>query len=118
MLVILHLEQEKEKFNYPFKFNSIWLDEPDFVDLVRTTQNRLLDIEDINPMDSLVQKLKLLKSMVIKWERNKKHLAKEELIQLETYLDILYFDFPRGFVKDDEKVLVLEKEKRKSFLRK
>jgi hypothetical protein len=43
-------------------------------------------------------------------------LAKEELIQLETDLDILYSDFPGGFEKEDEKVLVLEKEKRKLFL--
>jgi hypothetical protein len=75
-----------------------------------------LGYKNITPMDSLVQKLKLLKSLVIEWERNKKHLAKEELTQLETELDILYFEFPGGFEKDEEKVLVLEKEKRKLFL--
>jgi exonuclease III len=72
MPMIFHLEQEKEKYNYPFKFNYVWLDEPDFVNLVRSTWNKLLVTEDFNPMDSLVQKLKLLKSVVIKWERNKK----------------------------------------------
>jgi hypothetical protein len=28
MPVILHLEQEKEFVNYPFKFNYVWLEEP------------------------------------------------------------------------------------------
>jgi len=64
-------------------------------------------------MDSLVQKINLLKSLVIRWERNKKLLAKEELVQLEIDLDTLYSDFPRGFEKEDDKLLVLEKEKRK-----
>ena len=68
------------------------------------------------PKDSLAKKLKLLKSLVIEWERNKKHLAKEELTQLETELGILYSKFPGGFEKDKEKVLVLEKEKIKLFL--
>jgi hypothetical protein len=71
---------------------------------------------NLTPMDSLVQKLKLLKSLVISWERNKKILAKEELIQIELDLDILYSDFPEGFEKEEDKLLVLEKEKRKLFL--
>ena len=67
-------------------------------------------------MQSLVQKLKLLKSLVIKWEINKKLLEKEELLLLEFYLYTLYYDFSVGFYKEDDKVLVLEKEKRKLFL--
>jgi len=71
MPLILHLEQEKEKHCYPFKLNYVWLEEPDFVNLVRSNWNGLLETEILNPMDSLVQKLKLLKSLVIKWERGK-----------------------------------------------
>jgi hypothetical protein len=33
--VILHLEQVQEKVNYPFKFNSIWLEDPELVNFVR-----------------------------------------------------------------------------------
>jgi hypothetical protein len=67
-------------------------------------------------MGSLVQKLKLLKYSVISWERNKKCLAKEELGHIECDLDILYFEFPEGFEKEEEKTPVIEKEKRKLFL--
>jgi hypothetical protein len=43
-------------------------------------------------------------------------LAKEELVQIECDLDTLYSDFPKGFEKEEDKLLVLEKEKRKLFL--
>jgi hypothetical protein len=86
MPVVFQLDQEQENISYPFKFNFVWLDEPDFVNLVRSKWNGLLDTKNTTPMDSLVQKLKLLKSLVIGWERNKKQLAKEELTQLETRL--------------------------------
>jgi hypothetical protein len=48
--------------------------------------------------------------------KGKKILANEEFLQLEFDLDTLYSDFPGGIEKDDDKVLVLEKEKRKLFL--
>jgi hypothetical protein len=47
-------------------------------------------------MDSLVKNLKILKSLVINWERNKKLVAKEELVNLEIELDTLYTNFPGG----------------------
>ena len=59
-------------------------------------------------MDPLVKKLKLLKSLVIRWERKKKIDAKEELVNLELDLDTLYTNFPGGF-EEDRKLLVIEK---------
>jgi hypothetical protein len=116
MHVILHLEQEIGKVCYPFKFNSTWLEEPEFVNLVREKWDGLLGNEILNPMDSLVKKIKILKSMVINWERKKKLEAKEELGNIEMDLDKLYTNFPGGFEKEEDKVLVLEKEKRKLVL--
>ena len=67
-------------------------------------------------MDKLVQKLKSLKSLVIKWEKNNNLKSKEESVQLEVDLDFLYTTFPGGFEGEDERNLVAEKEKRKSEL--
>jgi hypothetical protein len=53
----------------------------------------------LNPMDSLVKKLKLLKSLVSRWERRKKVEAKAELVQLELDLEVLYSDFPGDFAR-------------------
>ena len=65
MLAILHLEQEIGKVCYPFNFNSVWVEEPKFVNLVRENWNGLLGNEILNPMDDLVKKINILKSMVI-----------------------------------------------------
>ena len=94
MLMILHLEQEIGKVCYPFKFNSVWLEEPEFVNLVRERWNGMLGNETLNLMDALVKKLKLLKSLVINWEGKKKLAAKEELAKIEMELDTLYTNSP------------------------
>ena len=116
MPMILHLEQEKEFFSYPFKFNYVWLEEPYFVNLVRTNLDGLLGSKVLNPVDSLVTNIKILKSLVINRERKKKDEVKEELVQLQLDLDTLYTEFLGGFEKEEDKVLVLEKEKMKLVL--
>jgi hypothetical protein len=109
MPMILHVEQGKDYVNYPYKFNSVWLEEPDFVNLVRTNWVGLLGTKALNPMDSLVKNLKILKSLVIIWERKKKAEDKEEIVQLDLDMDNLYTKFPGGFEKEEDKVMVLEK---------
>jgi hypothetical protein len=66
-----------------------------------------------SPMVKLVTKLKSMKSLVIKWEKNKKLKSKEELVQIEVDLDILYSANPGGIMRDDDRERVTEKEKRK-----
>jgi hypothetical protein len=60
-------------------------------------------------MVKLVTNIKYFKSLVTKWEKNKKLKSKEELVQIEVDLDILYSKFPGGFVQDDEREWVIEK---------
>jgi mannosylglycoprotein endo-beta-mannosidase len=48
--------------------------------------------------------------------KREKLLAMEELLQLEYDLDSFYSEYLRGFESDDDKFMVLEKEKRKIFL--
>jgi len=67
-------------------------------------------------MDSLVKKLKLLKSLVTKWERKKKSKAREEFIMIEFDLDNFYTNYPGGLEKEIDKVIVLELERRKLVL--
>ena len=64
-------------------------------------------------MDSLVLKLKLMKYLVIKWERNKKKIYKEELVQLEVDLENIYSALPGSFERDTNRVFVSKKERRK-----
>jgi hypothetical protein len=66
--------------------------------------------EGTKPMDSLVKKLKILKSLVITSEKKKKLEAREELKKLEMELDSYYSNHLGGFEKEEDKVIVLEKE--------
>jgi hypothetical protein len=75
----------------------VWLEEPEFVNLVRANWNGLLGNEILNPMDALAKKLKILKSLVVKWERKKKLETKEEPVKIEMELDTLYTNYPGGF---------------------
>jgi hypothetical protein len=116
MPVLLQLEFGSDFVSYPFKFNAVWLEDQDFISLVRTRWAGLLGAEVLNPMDSLVKKLKRLKSLVTVWERKKKVEGKKEMIQLELELDKLYTEFLGGFVEDKDRLLVLDKEQRKRVL--
>jgi endonuclease/exonuclease/phosphatase family metal-dependent hydrolase len=116
MPVILHLEKDIREVSFPFKFNSIWLDEPEFVNFVRSNWAGLLGSETLNPMESMVKKLKLLKTLMINWEKKKKLKAKEELVKLEEELDISYSNHPGGFENGVEKELIAVKEQRKLVL--
>jgi hypothetical protein len=116
MPVMLQLEFGSDIVSYPFKFNAVWMEDQDFVSFVRNSWADLLGTEVLTPMESLVKKLKRLKSMVIVWERKKKVEGKKELVQLESELDKLYSEFPGGFVEEKDKLSVLDKEQRKRTL--
>jgi hypothetical protein len=61
-------------------------------------------------MDAPVKKLKVLKSLVIKWERKKKLAAKEELVKIERDLDTLYTNHPLVLEKGQRKLILLIQE--------
>jgi hypothetical protein len=114
--VLLQLDSGSDIVRYPFKFNAIWLEDQDFVSLVKNSWVDLLGTKVLPPMESLVKKLKRLKNLVIVWERKKKAEGKKELVQLDSELDELYSEFPGGFVEDKVKISVLDKEQRKMVL--
>jgi hypothetical protein len=80
MPVILHMELGSDTVIYPFKFNAVWLEDPNFVSLVRTNWAVNFGSKVLNPMDSMVKKLKRLKILVVVWERKKKVKGKKELL--------------------------------------
>jgi hypothetical protein len=116
MSFILHLENNLRHTGYPFKFNSMWFEDPNFKNLVRTNWNGLLGNEFLSPLEALVKKLKVLNILVIKWERKKKLEAKVELVKIENELDTLYTNHPEDFEEEVDRALVLEKEQRKLTL--
>jgi len=72
MPVILDMENDVRKVRYPFKFNSVCLEDTYLVEIVRTNWNGLLGNEILSSMDYLAKNLKKLKFLVANWERKKK----------------------------------------------
>ena len=50
--------------NYPFKFNQAWLLDEDFSHMVKEAWPMILPVDHKDDMDSLSQKLRLLKNKV------------------------------------------------------
>ena len=69
--------------NFPFKFNSSWLDSDDLCTYIKDVWLNFTYDESLNPMDSLVAKLILLKEAVTKWINFKKYKDWEEFTNLE-----------------------------------
>jgi hypothetical protein len=67
--IVLELSNSMENIKYPFKFNPVWLEDLDFVEMVKSHWLSISDCEEISPMRRLVWKLKSLKSTVIAWEK-------------------------------------------------
>jgi hypothetical protein len=67
-----YLEPECRKVRYPFKFNSIWLEDPEFDNLVSSNWAGLVGSESLSPMESMVKKLKVLKELMFSWEKKKR----------------------------------------------
>lgn len=88
--MILQIESSWDRIKIPFKFNFVWLGENDFGNIVRGHWNYFREEEISSPMLLLVEKLKNLKSIVPKWEKNCKRALKNELCQIEENLDKIY----------------------------
>ena len=69
--ICLHLENDVEKGNYPFKFNHSWIEEPNFKDLVHKDWTHIDLCFEVSPMIQLMNTLRTLKLDVCKWEKKK-----------------------------------------------
>lgn len=79
MSIILQINLRLERINYPFKFNLVWLEEVEFVELVKNFWGSLRNNQTASPILTLISKLTKLKDEVIKWEKEKKMSLKIDL---------------------------------------
>ena len=76
----------KSKRKYLFKFSNMWLQDTNFCSMVKNNWPSINVLEEVIPMDRLVIKLKCLKKILVKWEKEKK--ANEELYKIEKLMEI------------------------------
>jgi hypothetical protein len=112
--VVLQFEVANDKIKYPFKFNSIWLANQEFGELVRNHRDSLRRETNKSPMCLLVSKLKCLKSAVINWEKIWKKTLKKYLCQIEQTLESMFSQNVSGIFSTQERLVIQELEQKKS----
>jgi len=80
--VTFQIEMEDTKRNYPFKFNHHWLEIPYFQSLVRDFWLADFGMGAWTVMDWVVEKLRLLKVMVRKWDCSQKKAINEQFYKI------------------------------------
>ena len=80
------LSFNKDFIQYPFKFNSTWLTEEDFNDLIRDEWDVMCSApsSSTSPMKSFLHKLRLLQPVVRNWEKSKKRAMSSNICRIET----------------------------------
>jgi hypothetical protein len=111
--IFLEVAGRSKKPAIPFKFNSSWLKEEEFLALVKEiwtpiTPGRLAVVQ-------FARNLKNLKKDTVEWARKKKQQDEHELINIEASLQSIYDSEGGGFASPEvkEALLVLEKKRRK-----
>ena len=81
--ICLQFDGDLVKLKYPYKFNRCWLEEEDFLYLVKENWNTLEIPYGAFAMDRMMENLRKLKRLVGQWEKEKKHSLIEELMEVE-----------------------------------
>ena len=89
--IILQVDFDISLISYPFKFYLVWLGDLDFKSMIKENwiNNDDSSVFLLNPMHVLVNKLKLLKTGVTKWERQKKLDNNKALMNIEEEIQLV-----------------------------
>ena len=113
--IYLEIQMGNHNPRTPFKFNSSWLEEPEFHSLVKNKWIHCDQRPDIEPAQVLFNNLSKLNSLTNKWARGKKKLDEETLKNIETELGNM--TGPEGLrflsFETNNKLIHLEMEKAK-----
>jgi len=111
--VCLQLDVESHDSHYPFKFNHMWLEDPEFVEMVKHFWATVDYGEGRFFMDRFMGKLRKLKKVVKNWDRLQKKARSESLCHIEAAIDLIFENCEMGFFSAPERELLssLEAEK-------
>ena len=101
----------------PFKFNASWLEDEDFVSLLKSTWTGFSDKLEISPAAHFTLNLKKIKEVSISWSVAKKLQEDKDLVDIEFLLADLH-KLGHGFASEGDKYSLVELEyhKRKILL--
>ena len=101
--VSLQLDFDFLKINLPFKFNRVWLEEEEFRAFIRATWVDMNHLECEPDCRRFMMKLRFLKRLVIKWERQRKAKNRLELYEVEETIALLNEKIMTGSGADEDR---------------
>lgn len=101
MSIILELDANRSVTKYPFKFNSIWLEDEELKVLAKNKWLSMSNYAMDSHMLTMVSKLKSLKSFVINWE---KQMIKHDLACIESDLESIISQNAYGILPMSDKI--------------
>jgi hypothetical protein len=84
----------------PFKFNSSWLKDESFQQLVKSNWNNIRDTEGTPAGIQFASNLKRIKKLAIPWAKEKQKVEEQELQSIEDQLRLIQEDSEAGFMTD------------------
>jgi hypothetical protein len=108
--VFLQLQATTVHKAYPFKFNHHWLADPDFSLIAHNVWKNPCFLQEVNPQQRMVWKLKVIKAHTKAWYKAKKEKENHNLIKLEFEISQLIKKSSRGALsaEDSEHLTALE----------
>jgi hypothetical protein len=92
------MEGGPQKPATPFKFNSSWLKDESFQQLVKSNWIDIRDSEGNPTGIQFATNLKRIKKLVIPWEKTKQKVEEQELQSIEEQLRLIQEDSDSGFI--------------------
>ena len=113
--IILEFECGPNRARPPYKFNSRWLRDPDYNQLVTRTWQHYRPTLDEDPGRVINENLLRLKTLTIQWVRNKKKQEREALHNIEVKIGSLNNGDLLGYSNEEARaqLFALEAEKAK-----
>ena len=110
--IILEIRIDAHKPPSPYKFNSAWISNPEFCDLVKSSWTLMLDDVDNREGFSFMENIKHLKKKTLYWAKKKKMEEDAELLEIENWLKSNIGEESSSFFIEESKALLVCKEKR------
>eukprot|EP00253_Pinus_taeda_P032143 PITA_32143 len=98
----------------PFKFNSIWLQDPSFIEMVKTHWAHNSSPQHHSKAPGFYQKFLLLKKLTIKWAKDKTQKDNQTLTSVEADLAGLNDENNRGYINLEDKAHLIDLENKRA----
>lgn len=112
--IYLEVALSSRKPRVPYKFNSTWLKDPDYIKMVSQFQKAQPQLMDQRKTKGFCSNPKQLKRLTIEWEKRKKSRDEHILVHIQSQVASLMDECGKGFISIEVKLHLVEMEAQRS----